>query len=214
MCLWYKALCSMDTVGEPKLEMEIHILPPDCHKAKPKESALQRGLARLPLLLFCSQVPQESLSDGPNKVQEQLAASCRHNLSPCSGKFHCGTLLIKENYPVISPSQVRRCCLGIRWLSGSACIAAISRTRKTNCMENMNKTYPVHSSKEKPLSQAKTILHMIDSLRHAPKQLISLKSNFLTGRRSENILGTKTNAILQQPFVLLGNLTGYFQLAS
>lgn len=214
MCLWYKVLCSMDTAGEHKRETEIHILPPDCNKAKPKESALQRGLAQLPLLFFCLQVPRESLSDGQNKVQEHLAVSCKHSLSPCSGNFHCGTqLLIKESYPVISPSQVWRCCLDIRWLSGSPCIAAVSRKQNDNCMENMNKTYPVHSSRESLYHKLKQYC-TIDSLRHASKQLISLKSNFLMGCRSENILGTETNAILQQPFVLLGNLTGCIHLVS
>lgn len=170
--------------------MEIHILPSDCHKAKPKESVLQQGLALLPLLFFRSQVSRESLSDEQNKVQEQIAMSCRHRLSPCSGSFHCGTqLLIKEKYRVISPSQVWTCCSDIRWLSGSPCISAISRKQKNNCMENMNKTYHMHSSKEKSLSQVKTIGHMIDSLKRAPKQLIGLKSNFLMRCRPENILG-------------------------
>lgn len=32
----------MDTAGEHKLEMEINIVPPDCHKAKPKKCLAAR----------------------------------------------------------------------------------------------------------------------------------------------------------------------------
>lgn len=66
----------------------------------------------------------------------------------------------------------------------------------------------MHSSKEKLLSQAKTTLHAIDSLGYAPKQLASLKGNFLMGCRSRNISGTQTDAISLQTFVSPGNQAG------
>lgn len=62
-----------------------------------------------------------------------------------------------------------------------------------NQLESMNKTWSVHSRKEKLLSQAKTTLRAIDSSGHAPKQLEGLKGNFLMGCRSRNISGTQTH---------------------
>lgn len=71
VCLWHKTLCSTDTVGKHQSETEICILPPDCHKAKLKVSALQRRLAQLPLL-SSTQVPQAPQFDGLSEVPEQL----------------------------------------------------------------------------------------------------------------------------------------------
>lgn len=62
-----------------------------------------------------------------------------------------------------------------------------------NRLESMNKTWTTHSRKEKLLSQAKTTRRAIDSSGHAPKQLASLKGNFLMGCRSRNVSGTQTH---------------------
>lgn len=112
-------------------------------------------------------------------------------LGPCSGNFHCGTqLLIKGNYPVISPSQVWRC-------SGSPGHHAqqpFPGNKKPTEWKAWIKHTPCKAIKKSPYqSWNNTAPLILPDMRH--KQLNSLKDNFLTGYSSVNILDTKTGAI-------------------
>lgn len=154
---------------------------------------MQQGAARLLVPSLPSQAPGSHCHVlQKERTRALLSSPCRRSLPPQWNLPPWDLAALEGNLPVfIALAAVE---LPSRFLGSSPGHHAQQLfPGNQNQLESMNKTWSVHSRKEKLLSQAKTTLRAIDSSGHAPKQLEGLKGNFLMGRRSRNISGTQTH---------------------